>query len=152
MIYISNIRKILEDKDEILLVELRFEHLFDVCIGMCECIISICTCECRHPLIIAICWIPAMINRIVESFNHNEVIYQLFLIQVIFRALQGTCNALVFGVNSQLMTAITDQFSRRAPSSMTIDTDESPFLESLVTFTPLDPHESSKISLFHENF
>lgn len=55
-----------------------------------------------YPLILAGCWFFATINRIQNAFAPNNPVFVLYMLQVVGRSLQGTLNAIAYGLNENV--------------------------------------------------
>ncbi len=60
-----------------------------------------------YPFILLVVWLWASVNRVYETATGNQLLW-LFMLQRIFSNLQGLMNAMAYGLNTTVRTAITE--------------------------------------------
>jgi len=70
-----------------------------------------------YPLILAGCWFFATINRIQNAINPQNPLFWLYMLQVVGRSLQGTLNAIAYGLNENVRAEWASYLHIRFPNS-----------------------------------
>jgi hypothetical protein len=65
-----------------------------------------------YPLILVGCWFFATINRIHNFFAPEDPIFWLFFLQVVGQSLQGSLNALAYGLNPNVRDSWVDKLNK----------------------------------------
>jgi len=66
-----------------------------------------------YPLILVVCWFWATINRLQNAFNPNNEVFWLYVLQVLFRSLQGLLNCVAYGLQPNVRRCWVEWLSNR---------------------------------------
>lgn len=71
-----------------------------------------------YPVVLAVIWLPAIVNRAYETATGNQV-FALYFIQKVFSSSQGLWNACIYGLSQGVREAITEDLARMFPKYFT---------------------------------
>lgn len=74
-----------------------------------------------YPLILVVCWTWATINRLQNAFSPDNPVFWLYVLQSLFRSLQGLLNCVAYGLQPNVRKCWVEWLSNRPRTGWLVD-------------------------------